>query len=127
MPGSKRANRYGSLAERWAADKYRLRREGEHTSWCDAVRESDGRPVEIKACKINRENPRFRVFREYHEELADRGGLYVFVCYKPKGRGITVLRSCILPAGDLPASTWYGAGGHRNSEQVKLPPSRVFG
>lgn len=126
MPGSKRANRYGTLAERWAAERFNLRREGAHTSWCDAVR-PDGTPVEIKSCKMNREYPRFRVFQEYHETLADRDGLYVFVCYKPKGRGITVLRSCILAADDLPASTWYGAGGHRDSEQVKLPPSRVFG
>ena len=35
MP-SHRANRYGTLAERYLADERGLRRDGEHTSWCDA-------------------------------------------------------------------------------------------
>jgi hypothetical protein len=125
---SRKANRYGSLAERKAAEEYDLRREGAHTSWCDAV-DSEGVPHEIKAAMLNRRSGgtgRFRVFEEYHEQLAAAGGRYVFVAYKRAGRGIRVVEMKRLSATKLPVSTWYGAGGHRESRQTKISPSAFF-
>ena len=124
MPSS-RANRYGSLAERKVAERYRLVRDGVHTSWCDAV-DSDGTPVEIKSCDAGRDAPRFRIFEKYHDRLQSEGGHYVFVLYKKRGRGITVLRMTRMHASRLPAETCYGAGGHRESRQTKLRPKTVF-
>lgn len=125
MSKSKRANRYGSLAERWAAEEYGLRREGVHTSWRDAV-DRDGNSVEIKAALVMRDYPRFRIFKKYHERLQADGGYYVFVAYKRRGNGISVIRSTRLHSTKLSHSNWYGAGGHRDSEQVKIPLDVVF-
>ena len=128
MSRSSNASRYGSLSEQAAADRYNLTREGVHTAWCDAV-QRDGTPVEIKAAMATRADGsagRFRVFEEYHDRLRREGGRYVFVAYKPRGRGITVLKMKMLPPGNLPVSSWYGAGGHRESRQVKLAIGDVF-
>jgi len=124
MPSHK-ANRTGTLAERAAAEEYRLRREGEHTSWCDAV-DRQGRPVEIKSTDLSRDYPRFRVFEEYHDKLAAASGSYVFVAFRRRGEGIQVVNSKRVPASRLPGSTWYGAGGHRDSRQRKIAVSAVF-
>jgi hypothetical protein len=124
MP-SQKANRYGTLAEKRAAEKYRLRREGEHTSWFDAVTR-DGTPVEIKATDSSRDYPRFRVFEKYHDRLAAAGGKYVFVLYQRRGRGLTVPKTRMLPASQLPVSAWYGSGGHRGSDETKIRPRDVF-
>lgn len=128
MTASKRANRYGTLAERHAAQRYRLTRDGAHTSWCDAI-DADGTPHEIKAAMVERADGspgRFRVFEKYHEELQRQNGRYVFVAYKPRGAGITVSRMKRIHSSRLPGSTWYGAGGHRDSQQRKLSISQVF-
>ncbi|GGN17861.1 hypothetical protein [Halarchaeum nitratireducens] len=124
MP-SKKANQYGTLAERKACERYRLRREGVHTSWRDAVQD-DGTPVEIKATDASRDYPRFKVFEEYHDRLAAAGGKYVFVLYRRRGRGLTVLRMQMLPATQIPVSTWYTNGGHRDSKETKIRPGDVF-
>jgi hypothetical protein len=128
MTNSRKANRYGTLAEKKLAEKYRLSREGEHTSWCDAV-DADGRPWELKAAMVERADGstgRFRVFREPHRRLARANGMYGFAAYRVRGRGITVLQTRAVPASDLPGSAWYGAGGHRSSEQRKIAVEDVF-
>lgn len=128
MTASKLANRYGTLAEIHAARKYRLTRDGVHTSWCDAI-DADGTPHEIKAAMATRADGsagRFRVFEQYHDELQRRGGRYVFVAYQPRGRGITVHRMKRIHASQLPGATWYGAGGHRDSQQRKLSIPQIF-
>jgi hypothetical protein len=124
MP-SKKASRVGALAERAAAERYGLDLHGKHTSWCDA-RMRDGTPVEVKAADLAREYPRFRVFEEYHRKLQAEGGRYVFVAYRRRGSGIEVVTMTRMHASRLPASAWYGAGGHRDSKQAKIPVSRVF-
>jgi hypothetical protein len=53
MTASKKAARYGSRAEKKAADRYNLELEGNHCSWHDAKR-ADGTPVEIKAAAVER-------------------------------------------------------------------------
>ena len=128
MSRSSNASRYGSLAERKAAEKYGLRLDGVHTSWSDADYQN-GTPVEVKSAMYRRANGspgRFRLFREYHDRLVEANGYYCFVVYRPRGRGIEVLKTRMTKARGLPMSTWYGAGGHRSSEQTKLPIEVVF-
>jgi hypothetical protein len=124
---SRKAAHYGRLAEERAADRYGLRLDGVHASWKDAETD-DGRPVEVKAAMLNRSDGsegRFRVFEQYHERLADRSGLYVFVAYYARGRGIRVKAMRSVDASRL-ALDFYGAGGHRDSRQVKIPVNAVF-
>lgn len=125
MNRSKKAARYGSLAERAARQRYDL--DAEHDSWHDA-KTDDGRPVEIKAAMLNRasgQTGRFRVFEEYHRRLEQNDGIYVFVAYRAAGRGIRVEEMRTLEAESLSVD-WYGAGGHRNSNQAKIPPAAIF-
>lgn len=128
MSRSSNAARYGSLAERKAADRYRLRREGAHTSWCDAITE-DGTPVEIKSTMVEHSDGQpgnFKLYRQYHERLVEESGRYVFVVYKPRGRGITVLKMEMRHSTRLPMLRWHGGGEHRNSKQGKLAIEDVF-
>lgn len=123
---SSNAARYGALAEQRARERYGL--DADHASWHDA-RTSDGRPVETKSCMLTRRDGsegRFRIFEQYHRKLEAADGLYVFAAYVPKGSGIQVRAMRSLEAGSLRLS-FYGAGGHRNSRQVKIAPARVFG
>jgi hypothetical protein len=122
---SRKAARYGALAERKAADRYDLDLRGEHTSWCDA-RTAGGVPVEIKATDLGRDYPRFRIFEEYHEQLQAAGGRYVFVAYKRCGAGIRVVRMTMVHAGGLPQATWTTTGGHRESRAAKIDPSVIL-
>lgn len=124
MP-SKKAARYGALAERRAAERYDLAHRGEHTSWCDA-RMQDGTPVEIKATDLGRDYPRFRIFEKYHERLQKEGGRYVFVAYKRRGGGIQVVRMKMIHASRLPQATWTTTGGHRRSRAAKFSPDSVY-
>jgi len=122
MTSSKKANAYGTAAERKAAAEYRLTIEGVHNYWRDAVMQ-DGTPVEIKAAMVQRADGsegRFRVFEKAHDELQTTDGRYVFVAYRVRGRGIQVLQTRMIHASQLPGSTWYSAGGHRNSRQRKI-------
>jgi len=125
MNRSKKAARYGALAEQYARERYGL--DADHDYSHDA-RTDDGRPVEVKAAMLNRasgQTGRFRLFEEAHRELAADDGIYVFVAYEASGRGIRV-RRCRAVAADEIEVDWYGAGGHRDSQQVKIPPKAVF-
>lgn len=124
MP-SKKAARVGARAEQAAAERYDLETRGVHTSWCDA-RMRDGTPVEVKAADLAREYPRFRIFEEYHRMLQQQDGRYVFVAYRRRGTGIEAVTMTRMHASRLPASTWYGTGGHRDSKQAKIPVSNIF-
>lgn len=128
MSRSSNANRYGTLAEKHMAERWRLDREGAHTYWCDAVA-ADGTPWELKAAMVERADGtegRFRIFEDAHDELAAEGGRYGFAAYRPWGRGIQISAMAAMDATRLPGSTWYGAGGHRDSNQRKLRVSEVF-
>jgi hypothetical protein len=124
-----KTSRIGALVERRVADRYDLELEGRHRSWADATFQN-GTPVEIKAAAYRRSSGaagRFRVFRDPHRQLVDRDGWYAFAVYRIRGRGVEVVEQRMRRAVDLEPVEWYGAGGHRDSEQVKLPTSRVFG
>jgi hypothetical protein len=68
---------------------------------------------------------RFRIFERYHEQLVKQNGLYVFVAYRASGRGISVEATRSVEASAIKMD-FYGAGGHRGSRQVKVPPSEIF-
>lgn len=125
MSRSSNANRYGTLAEYRAAERYGLALERD--AWHDA-RTDDGRPVEIKAAMLNRasgQSGRFRLFEEYHRNLRRDGGIYVFVKYRAAGAGIAVENMRSVEAADVRVR-WYGAGGHRDSRQTKIAVSDIF-
>jgi len=119
---SRKAARYGSLVEKWAADRYGL--EFERDAWHDA-RKGD-RPGDVKGAMATREATRFRLWEEQHRRLRREDGFYVFVLYRPVGRGIDVLRSRTIAARSLQVR-FGGAGNHPKGNQFKLPPSSVFG
>jgi len=125
---SSNAARYGARVEAKARERYGL--EPEHDAWHDAIR-STGEPVEIKAAMHRRGDGspgRFRIFRDYHEQLARADGWYCFGAYRPRGTGVEIVAMTMTRARALRLGTdvWYGAGGHRDSEQVKLRIDRVL-
>ncbi|WEL28410.1 HGPV1-ORF9-like protein [Haloferax volcanii] len=126
---SKKAAHYGALAERAARERYGL--EPAHSSWQDAETD-DGRPVEVKSAMMNRRSGkigRFRIFEDYHARLRREGGLYVFVLYSATGGsgggGIRVQNMRSVDADAL-RLRFYSSGGHRDSQQIKIHPHRVF-
>jgi hypothetical protein len=123
MSRSQQAARFGRLAEEAARRRYGL--EAEHTSWYDARDDDDGTPWDVKAAMLSRDQPRFRLWRDQHADLLDAGGGYVFVGYRPRGRGIEVVRMRSLSAGSL-SLTFGGAGSHPKGRQVKVKPSSIF-
>ena len=126
---SRKAARYGKLAERVAADHYGL--ELDHSEFRGVrvdARSSDGRPGDVKAAMANRKSskPRFRLWKDQHDVLTAAGGFYVFVLYSAAGRGIRVEKIRSVSAAALPPITW-GVGGHRGGgSQVKRPPGAIF-
>jgi len=122
MNRSQKAARYGGLAEQVAFRRYGLT--PDRDSWHDA-RDDEGNPWDVKACMLNRDAPRFRLWQEQHEKLREKGGGYVFVGYRPVGRGISVYDTRTVQAADLRVH-FYGAGDHPKGEQLKMPPGEVF-
>jgi len=123
---SSRANRYGTLCERKMAEKYGL--ELDRSSWHDA-RRADGTPVEIKSTMHQHSDGQpgnFKLYKEYHDRLRDTGGWYVFAVYKPRGRGVTVLKTEMRHSSRLPLLTWHGGGDHRDTQQAKISISEIF-
>jgi len=119
---SQRAARYGALAERVAFARYDL--EPERDDWHDALDEH-GRPWDVKAAMLSRQSPRFRLWKEQHERLRQEDGGYVFIGYRPVGRGIRVVRARSLRARSL-RLRWGGAGEHPKGEQAKVAIDRVL-
>jgi hypothetical protein len=118
---SRKAARYGSLAEKWAAERYGL--ELERDSWHDARK--DDRPADVKAAMNSRNATRFRLWEEQHRRLRREDGFYVFILYRPVGRGIDVLRSRTIAARSLRVR-FGGAGNHPKGNQAKIPSERIF-
>lgn len=124
---SQKAARYGSRAEIKMAEKYGL--DLDRTSWRDAIG-ADGCPVEIKATQRERDSGakgRFRLFKEQHERLSEQDGSYIFVAYRPYGRGIQVLDNRKIPVDDV-AVDW-GPSNHMSPNreaQKKLAIDEVF-
>ncbi|WP_324664181.1 hypothetical protein [Haloarcula sediminis] len=125
MP-SHRANHYGTLVERQAADRYGF--DLERASWHDARRD-DGTPVEIKSAMIQHADGQpgnFKVYDQYHDELRDAGGYYVFGAYRVRGRGVQVLKWEMRHSSRLPRLEWHGGGSHRDAQQAKIGIDEIF-
>jgi hypothetical protein len=119
----------GAAVERAVAAEYGLDLEGTHRSWADAEY-GNGVPVEIKGAAYRRSSGkpgRFRIFEDPHDRLKDHNGWYAFAVYRRRGRGFEVLKSKIVRADNVGPWEWYGAGGHRDSRQIKIPIDDVFG
>jgi hypothetical protein len=119
---SRKAAHYGALVEKYARERYGLT--AEHDALHDAVDE-DGRPWDVKGAMLSRPDPRFRLWEDQHEFLAREGGGYVFVAYIQRGTGIEVARARTVRARSVQVR-FYGAGGHRGTNQVKIPVERAL-
>ncbi|NLV10006.1 hypothetical protein GOC74_08690 [Halomicrobium mukohataei] len=125
MSRSHRANHYGTLVERKAAERYGLALD--RCSWHDAKR-SDGTPVEIKAAMHRHSDGQpgtFKLYDQYHEQLRAANGWYVFAVYRVRGRGVEVLRWEMRHSSRLPKLDWHGGGEHRDARQSKIEIGQV--
>jgi Zn-finger nucleic acid-binding protein len=126
MSRSHKANHYGTLVERKAADRYNL--ELDRCSWHDA-RCLDGTPVEIKAAMHRHSDGQpgtFKLYDRYHERLRYKGGKYVFGVYRVCGPGIQILNWMMCHSSNLPRIEWHGGGEHRDARQAKLRIESLF-
>ena len=128
MSRSSNAPRYGALVEKHIRDEYSLDiPEGGRTSWHDAETMTE-EPVSIKGTMHRRADGspgRFRVFREPHHELARADGWYAFGVYRPRGRGVELLRTEMKRARAMRFS--WGPSGHHRGQQAKLRIEDVIG
>ena len=125
MP-SKRANHYGTAAERYVVRKYDL--ELSRASWKDAER-SDGTPVEIKSCRhrhVDGQPGNFKIYEKYHRKLRQNDGWYAFLVYRLDGRMLDPIRSEMMHSSRLPRLSWHGGGEHRHTKQSKLEYHIIF-
>lgn len=125
MPSHK-ANHYGTLCERKAAERYGL--ELDRDSWHDA-RRSDGTPVEIKSTMRRHADGQpgnFKLYSAYHQKLRRANGWYVFVVYRVRERGVEPLKWEMRHSSRLPKLRWHGGGDHRDAQQSKLGIDEVF-
>jgi len=125
MSRSHKANHYGTLVERKAADQYCLSLN--RTSWYDA-RRPDGTPVEIKASMHRHADGQpgtFKLYDRYHQRLRAADGWYVFGVYRVRGKGVEVLEWEMRHSSRLPELQWHGGGDHRGAKQAKLQITQI--
>ena len=128
MSRSHKSNRYGTLAERQAIEQY-PDLELDRSSWNDARRD-DGSPVEIKAAMMEHRDGQpgtFKLYERYHRRLRAAGGFYLFVVYRPQGRGIEIKRMALSHSSQVPRLSWHGGGDHRSTRQAKVQIGEIFG
>ncbi|EMA34377.1 hypothetical protein [Haloarcula japonica] len=126
MSRSHKANHYGTLVERKAAERYNL--ELDRCSWHDAKR-LDGMPIEIKAAMHRHADGQpgtFKLYDQYHEQLRSANGWYVFGVYRIYGLGVNVLEWEMRHSSRLPELDWHGGGDHRDARQAKIQFSQLF-
>jgi hypothetical protein len=126
MNRSHKANHYGTLVERKAAERYGLKLD--RASWHDARRE-DGTPVEIKAAMYRHNDGRpgtFKLYDQYHDKLRAANGYYVFAVYRVRGQGVEVLEWEMRHSSRLPHLDWHGGGKHRDARQAKIGIDGLF-
>lgn len=126
MSRSHKANHYGTLCERKAAERYGL--ELDRSSWHDA-RRGDRTPVEIKSAMYRHADGQpgnFKLYSTYHRRLRRANGWYIFVVYRVCGPGVQVLKMEMRHSSRLPSLSWHGGGDHRDAKQSKLDIKAVF-
>lgn len=120
MSRSHKAAHYGALVEKKARERYGL--DVDHNSTHDA-RDRDGRPWDIKGAMVRRasgKQGRVRFWKDQHRYLARHGGGYIVAAYQPAGRGVRIVGWRSIEASDIRVR-FYGAGGHRGTDQAKIP------
>jgi hypothetical protein len=126
MSRSHKANHYGTLVERKAAERYDL--ELDRCSWHDAKRQ-DGTPVEIKAAMHRHADGQpgtFKLYDQYHEKLRTANGWYVFGVYRVREYDVEALNWVMRHSSRLPKLYWHGGGSHRDSAQSKIEIGEIF-
>ena len=126
MNRSHKANHYGTLIERKAAERYGI--ELDRASWHDARRD-DRAPVEIKSAMHRHSDGQpgtFKLYEQYHNKLQEANGWYVFAVYRISGRGLEVLDWDLRHSSRLPKLNWHGGGKHRDSRQAKLAINMIY-
>lgn len=126
MSRSHKANHYGTLVERKAAERYGL--ELDRASWHDA-RRPDGMPVEIKSAMHRHRDGQpgtFKLYDRYHDKLRAANGWYVFAVYRVRGRGVEVLEWEMRHSSKLPRLNWHGGGKHRGAKQSKISTDKIY-
>ena len=126
MSRSHRANHYGTLVERQAAERYNL--DLDRASWHDAL-QAEGTPVEIKSAMHRHADGQpgtFKLYDRYHKRLRSKNGSYLFAVYRVRGMGVEVLNWQMRHSSRLPRLNWHGGGEHRDAQQCKLKISEIF-
>lgn len=126
MSRSHKANHYGTLVERKAAERYNL--ELDRCSWHDAKR-PDGTPVEIKAAMRRHADGQpgtFKLYDRYHMRLRQNNGEYIFGVYRVRGKGIEILDWEMRHSSSLHKLDWHGGGCHRSAQQSKIRITSIF-
>lgn len=117
---SRQARNYGHKAEMQIIDRYDL--EIEHQAWMDA-RHPDGDPVEIKAAKrklSNGRTGRILIRKRPHQQLRQRDGDYAIAVYRPRGSGIEMLRTEMIPARSLRIDSWQDLENRDDEKQITI-------
>jgi len=120
MSRSHKANHYGTLVERKAAERYNL--ELDRCSWHDA-KQPDGTPVEIKAAMHRHADGQpgtFKLYDRYHERLRLDDGWYVFSIYRADKKRMEILDWEMRHSSRIPQLEWHGGGDHRDARQAKI-------
>jgi hypothetical protein len=113
---------WGRRAEEAAARKYNLRRE--RNTWYDAVYESNGRKVQVKATRrilASGRPGRYRFWLKDHKLLKEHSGGYVLVLYHPSA-GIRKIEKASTSAVEE-AANWINSGHKLRSgsgQQAKI-------
>ncbi len=119
MSRSHKANHYGTLVERKAAERYNL-----ELDRAAGMRDNAGRSVRSKSVRdasARRWAARtFTLSVLYHERLRAANGWYVFGVYRVRGRGVEVLEWNVRHSSRLPRLEWHGGGEHRDARQAKI-------
>jgi hypothetical protein len=113
--GSTKRAAYGAAVERYVCNRYGL--DADHSRHADAKYPSTGKPVEIKAAQRTKSDGRggekegeFYLFEHRHRWIRRQDGYYVFAVYRPKGSGVSVLKTKRIHSSRLPRLSWVESG-----------------
>lgn len=128
---TKRAS-YGAAVERYVCKTYNLT--SDHSRHADA-RYENGTPVEIKAAQREKSDGRggtkegeFFIFEHRHRWVRRNDGYYVFAVYRPRGDGVSVLKTKRVHSSKLPRLSWVESGNYmrQGKRECRLKISDIF-
>lgn len=131
---SSKRRQAGAAVERKICQEYGL--EPDHSRHADAKYPSSGTPVEIKGALRRKSDGRggtkegeFFIYEHRHRWLRRNNGYYTFAVYRFRGRGIQILDTKRLHAGNLPYFSFHESGhpGRQNAREARFKVSDIFG